>query len=193
MNNLSGSAVTAPLHISERTYMQSRPTLWRRTRWFFSLSSWLAAPSPSLAKTFLGRRKCLSSDLRGQAVSRYLSHHTAKTSTLFLSRPQHVLGSTATLLRSNVRARSPVYSRPRARSCVLGLSGRSVQMASIRLSCTATREWPADISALDMFFHWSETGRRKIKTKWFYLWSEIVERFGCGASTMFERQPLVLL
>lgn len=83
MDNLSGSAVTA-LHISERTYMQSRPTLWRRTKWFFSLSSWLAAPSPSLAKTYLGRRKCLPSHLQGQAISGCLSHHTLmKTSTLF--------------------------------------------------------------------------------------------------------------
>lgn len=169
MNNLS--AVTAP-HISERTYTQSRPRPWQRTRWFSSLSSWLAAPSPSLAKTCLGRQKCLSSDLQGSGrITLSITSHHENINTL-LSRQQHILGDTATLLRSNVRAHWPVYSRPNARSCVLGLSGRSVQMASIRLSCTATREWPADISALDMFFHWSETGRRKIieklKTKRFY-------------------------
>ncbi len=55
-----------------------------------------------------------------------------------------------------------MYSNPKARSCVLGLSGRSVQTASIKLSCTATREWPALVSALDMFFHWSETQHQKI-------------------------------
>ncbi|TNN57533.1 hypothetical protein EYF80_032257 [Liparis tanakae] len=97
------------------------------------------------------------------------AHAVARTVEVVQARlPQSRAGKGIQQLPLNVRVRHnngswhlPVYCKPMVRSCVLGLSGRSIQTASIRFSCTATSEWPALVSALDMFFHWSEAERHK--------------------------------